>query len=134
MNNRATTAVLLLAASWQSCAAYLLPSPSAAGAQREALTRREAIAAVVAAGGAIAGPLPAVASGGATAGKTTSIPRAKVRYYGRMTEVIIAYDALGAAIKSGEGIKGAGATFFSDKDDAPSAEVRHKWSRSPDQL
>jgi hypothetical protein len=32
-------------------------------------------------------PAPAYASGGATAGKTTSIPRAKVRYYGRMSQV-----------------------------------------------
>ena len=47
-----------------------------------------------------------------------------MRYYGRITEVIIAYNALGAAIKSGEGIKTEAAKFFNEKDDeSPSAEL-----------
>ena len=49
---------------------------------------RRALFALLPAALAIPGvPAPAYASGGATAGKTTSIPRAKVRYYGRMSQV-----------------------------------------------
>ena len=40
-----------------------------------------------------------------------------------MTEVIIAYDALGAAIKGGEGVKDAVGRFFSDKEDSPISEL-----------
>jgi hypothetical protein len=109
---------------WTAAVALGLLSPASAAylqpPARGAVTRRECCI-----GAAIAlSPLPAAASGGATAGKTTSIPRAKVRYYGRITEVIIAYNALGAAIKSGEGIKTEAAKFFNEKDDeSPSAEL-----------
>lgn len=68
-------------------------------------------------------PYAAVASGGATAGKTTSIPRAKLRYFGRVTEVIIAFNALGAAVKAGDGMKQAAGTFFGEKDDSPQADL-----------
>jgi hypothetical protein len=71
-------------------------------------------------------PHAASASGGATAGKTTSIPRAKIRYYGRMAQVLYAYNALGKAVESGDvpTIKAAKASFFADKDDAPSQELK----------
>ena len=71
-------------------------------------------------------PRAASASGGATAGKTTSIPRAKIRYYGRMAQVLYAYNALGKAVESGDvpTIKAAKASFFADKEDAPGQELK----------
>ena len=68
----------------------------------------------------------AQASGGATAGKTTSIPRAKIRYYGRMAQALYAYNALGKAIDSGDvaTIKAAKATFFAEQDEAPAVELK----------
>ena len=101
-------------------AAYLRPPPvrravCGAVARRELLGAAAALCALPAA--------PALASGGATAGKTTSIPRAKLRYYGRITEVMIAFEALGASIKSGEGIKAQAGAFFGDKEESPAAEL-----------
>lgn len=115
---RAATAVLLAA---HSSAAYLLPPPTTASGGVQ--TRREfAAAASFSAVNLFAAA--AQASGGATAGKTTSIPRAKLRYYGRMTEVIIAYDALGSVIKSGDGYKKAAGAFFSDDEESPTNELK----------
>jgi len=67
------------------------------------------------------------ASGGATAGKTTSIPRAKIRYYGRMSLVLNGFNALGKAIESGDSdrIKKAKSTFFADNvDESPICELK----------
>ena len=74
----------------------------------------------------VTAPAAVSASGGATAGKTTSIPRAKVRYYGRISQVLFAYGAVEAAIKSGEAaqIKTAKKAFFSEADDSPSSELK----------
>ena len=71
----AATHVVLLAA---SSSAYLLPSGGKIGNQpvREVTSRREVLAAVAAVGAGAwtsLAPLPALASGGATAGKTTSM-------------------------------------------------------------
>lgn len=44
---------------------------------------------------------PAMASGGATAGKTTSIPRAKLRYYARITGAVAAFERLSDALSAG---------------------------------
>merc|ERR1740125_11556 len=46
--------------------------------------------------------LPAYASGGATAGKYTTIPIAKRRYFGRVKQGIYEYNLLGAAVRKGE--------------------------------
>ena len=71
-------------------------------------------------------PHAAIASGGATAGKTTSIPRAKIRYYPRMSQVIFAYKGLGSAISSGDtaAIKKAKTFFWAEADDAPGSELK----------
>jgi len=71
-------------------------------------------------------PHAAIASGGATAGKTTSIPRAKIRYYPRMSQVIFAYKGLGSAISSGDAaaIKKAKTFFWAESDDAPGTELK----------
>ena len=59
----------------------------------------------------------AQASGGATAGKTTSIPRAKTRYYGRVTAAVAAFEALALSVKDAD-LKGAFAkAFFADSAD-----------------
>ena len=50
-------------------------------------------------------PNAASASGGATSGKTTSIPRAKLRYYDRITAVVSRFEAMEAPISSGEAKK-----------------------------
>ena len=112
------------------CCAALQPSRlgvvgSAKGChQQPAIRRREAVIGAAGAAVAIALPAaPAFASGGATAGKTTSIPRAKLRYYGRMTAVVTAYQALGASIQAGNA-KQAAAAFFSEEDEAPLAELK----------
>ena len=116
---RAATAVLLAA---HSSAAYLLPPPTTASGGVQ--TRREYLAAAASFSAVSLFAAAAQASGGATAGKTTSIPRAKLRYYGRMTEVIIAYDALGSVIKSGDGYKKAAGAFFSDDEESPTNELK----------
>ena len=124
------TAVRLLLVSVAGCCAALQPSRlgvvgSAKGChQQPAIRRREAVIGAAGAAVAIALPAaPAFASGGATAGRTTSIPRAKLRYYGRMTAVVTAYQALGASIQAGNA-KQAAAAFFSEEDEAPLAELK----------
>ena len=68
---------------------------------------------------AAAFPGATVASGGATAGKTTSIPRAKVRYYGRISTAVAAFDALALSVKEGD-LKGPFAkAFFDESVDSP---------------
>jgi hypothetical protein len=71
-------------------------------------------------------PLRGHASGGATAGKTTSIPRAKVRYYGRISQVLYAFNGLGKAITGGDAaaIKAAKASFWRDSEEAPVSELK----------
>jgi len=56
-------------------------------------------------------PPSAFASGGATAGRTTSIPTAKKRYFGRITADVKQFNAMGDAIKAGD-LSGAAVTDF----------------------
>jgi len=105
----------------QSAAAWelRLPTPTA---QPPAIGRREAIAAV-GSGLALGTFLPAAsASGGATSGKTTSIPRAKLRYYNRITAVVSSFQQMGDDISRGE-VSGAKA-FFAETDGAPFPELK----------
>ena len=96
--------------------AYLMTPPPALPRQ----TRREWLSASSGALlAAAAFPGATVASGGATAGKTTSIPRAKVRYYGRISTAVAAFDALALSVKEGD-LKGAFAkAFFDESVDSP---------------
>ena len=93
--------------------------------RRSALTSGAAYAASAAANGLLplphATPLPALASGGATAGKTTSIPRAKLRYYDRITAAVVAYEAVPAAVDAGSRDGGG---FFSAAEDAGASELK----------
>lgn len=127
------TSMLLLAAAGTH--AYLLPPSgrhefSSVCSQRRALGRREWISGAL--GGALGGaaialaPQRSEASGGATAGKTTSIPRAKIRYYGRVSSVLNEFNIVGKVIAAGDAdkIKGANKFFFSEVDDAPFPELK----------
>lgn len=67
-------------------------------------------------------PLPTLASGGATSGKTTSIPRAKLRYYNRVTAVVAAFQAMGKDLSGGDFKQAKG--FFVDSDSAPFTELK----------
>lgn len=64
----------------------------------------------------VLGALPqmATASGGATAGKYTTIPIAKRRYFGRVKQGVFEYLSVGAAIKKGELDSSAIDNFFAD--------------------
>jgi hypothetical protein len=59
-------------------------------------------------------PLAAEASGGATAGKYTTIPIAKRRYYGRVKQGVFEYLVLGAAVKKGDLQAPGVGDFFAD--------------------
>jgi hypothetical protein len=121
---------LLFLALAATCSAFHIPSlaPQRDCSERQtrpaAAQRREVLAAAAGALALQVAPQAALASGGATAGKTTSIPRAKLRYYGRITEVVIAFQALGSAISMGEGTKQAAASFFAEGDDTPMSELK----------
>jgi len=82
---------------------------SAASSSRRAMI--EGAAALLLFGGA---PLAAEASGGATAGKYTTIPIAKRRYYGRVKQGVFEYLAVGAAVKKGELSSATIDDFFAD--------------------
>ena len=105
--------VLLVA----SASALRLPYMQGAMSRRSA-TELGAIAALSLPSGT------ALASGGATAGKTTSIPRAKLRYYDRITSAVSAFEALGVAIAKGGDLKAASSSFFSDRDESPFSEFK----------
>ena len=90
--------LVLLAASLHEAHSFLLPAARCQPAtERPLVGRREALAAGAA---ALLAPAAVFASGGATSGKTTSIPRAKLRYYDRVT---VAVAAFAAAVKAGAG-------------------------------
>jgi len=86
-----------------------------ASSSRHALMcgRRDAVAGGLSLLGAATALVPttAWASGGATSGKTTSIPRAKLRYYDRITAVVARFQSMEAQIAKGES-KMAVASFF----------------------
>jgi len=66
------------------------------------LARRSALAAAAAALCAIGAPELAFASGGATAGKYTTIPIAKRRYFGRVKQGVYEFMNMGGAIAKGD--------------------------------
>jgi len=84
----------------ESCQAYsIIPTPETTS--RRALFHN--VAAVVACSVLTTVPAsPALASGGATAGKYTTIPIAKRRYYGRVQAGIHEFLALGSDIVQGD--------------------------------
>lgn len=72
-------------------------------------------------------PKATSASGGATAGKTTSIPRAKTRYYGRINAVIDAFKSMGTALDAAadsKAVKAAGKAFFADDPNCGASELK----------
>ena len=99
MRLHAALTVLLAGA----CHGALLPRAQVAGRRTSpALGRREATSCGLAAAlVSIALPSASWASGGATSGKTTSIPRAKLRYYDRITAVVTSYQGLEKSIAAG---------------------------------
>ena len=117
------TALLLLWAS--SCSGLSTPPIRSAvrGAcqgQAPLFGRRQAAVAGLA---TLVAPLAAQASGGATSGRTTSIPRAKLRYYDRITLAVTEFESLSATI-GGPEQKKAGKVFFSDNDEAAFSELK----------
>ena len=70
------------------------------------LARRNFLASAATAAAALpllaATPLPAAASGGATAGKYTTIPIAKRRYYGRVQEAVHEFLLMAPAVIKGD--------------------------------
>mmetsp|Transcript_14825 Transcript_14825/g.20932 ORF Transcript_14825/g.20932 Transcript_14825/m.20932 type:complete len:246 (+) Transcript_14825:98-835(+) len=65
-------------------------------------SRREFFGKAAVVAGLLASPLPSNASGGATAGKYTTIPIAKRRYYGRVQEAVHEFLLLGPAVVQGD--------------------------------
>lgn len=122
-----TRLLLLISALGGAAGLTAVPTSPRAHLRRSAHThsRREALigAAAAAATSVLAVP-SAHASGGATAGKTTSIPRAKLRYYDRITAAVAAFEALGQSLGSTETLKPAMAQFFSTTDGSPAEEFK----------
>jgi len=102
--------------------AALLQPPILRQKERSVLLgRRDAALIGLGAAATLTNPGRAAASGGATAGKTTSIPRAKLRYYDRIIAVVAAYEGLAASIKAGDVNKKN--KFFSDANESPLSEL-----------
>jgi len=76
--------------------------------------RRDALAAAAALCLLGSAPLPAVASGGATAGKYTTIPIAKRRYFGRVKQGVFEFLQMEKPVFKGELKDDDITTFFSD--------------------
>lgn len=74
----------------------------------------------------LAVPGAAMASGGATAGKYTTIPIAKRRYFGRVKQGVFEFLALGAAVKKGELSDPRITDFFSDNIQVVSARQKRQ--------
>jgi len=89
--------------------AMTLADEPAAGSSRRAML--EGTTALLLLGAA---PPAAFASGGATAGKYTTIPIAKRRYYGRVKQGVFEYLAVGDALKKGDLSSGTIDDFFAD--------------------
>lgn len=83
--------------------------------RRQFFTRAAGTAAtlVLTGGGVLASPDNAWASGGATAGKYTTIPIAKRRYYGRVQQAVHEFLLMGPAVIAGD-VKGAPIQDFFD--------------------
>jgi len=79
--------------------------------RRDAMASAAAAAALCVLGGA---PLPALASGGATAGKYTTIPIAKRRYFGRVKQGVFEFLAMEGAVFKGDLTSEDVTDFFAD--------------------
>lgn len=95
-------AALLLFAASPAADAYSIPSQTTT--TTSSVESRRGLFQKVAIGGTalIAGSSPAFASGGATAGKYTTIPIAKRRYYGRVQEGVHEFLLMGPAVIKGD--------------------------------
>jgi hypothetical protein len=100
------------------------PSSSRSTCAVQETSRRHVLLAGAAALPVLGSPIAAMASGGATAGKTTSIPRAKLRYYDRITTAVTAFEALGGYLGDASAIKKGYGAFFSEQEDSPYAELK----------
>ena len=100
------------------------PSSSRSTCGVQETSRRHVLLAGAAALPLLGSPIAAMASGGATAGKTTSIPRAKLRYYDRITGAVTAFEALGGYLGDASAIKKGYGAFFSEHEDSPYAELK----------
>ena len=100
------------------------PSSSRSTCGVQETSRRHVLLAGAAALPLLGSPIAAMASGGATAGKTTSIPRAKLRYYDRITGAVTAFEALGGYLGDASAIKKGYGAFFSEQEDSPYAELK----------
>jgi hypothetical protein len=80
------------------------PAQGAAAAMEEAVGRRGALGAIGIAGlwAPLSGSEPAYASGGSTAGKYSTIPSAKRRFYGRVRQGIYAFLSMEKPISAGK--------------------------------
>lgn len=76
----------------------------------------------------VLGALPefATASGGATAGKYTTIPIAKRRYFGRVKQGVYEYLGVGAALKAGDLQAAPIEQFFADTIQVSSAKQKRQ--------
>ena len=78
------------------------------------LDRRNLLQNVASASAALLTPLPALASGGATAGKYTTIPIAKRRYYGRVQQAVHDFLLMGPDVVKAD-MTAASIQFFFDE-------------------
>ena len=108
----------------QALRAGAKPAPASSRSTVQETSRRHVLLAGAAALPVMGSPLAVVASGGATAGKTTSIPRAKLRYYDRVTVAVTAFQAFGGSLGDVGALKSASGSFFAEKDDSPYAELK----------
>jgi hypothetical protein len=84
--------------------AYQVPTPPKRTTQRtrQELLRNLVAAATISGGSLLFAPNSANASGGATAGRYTTIPIAKRRYYGRVQEAVHEFLAMGNDVVKGD--------------------------------
>ena len=99
-------------------------APPSRPASIQEMNRRHVLLAGAAALPLMGSPLSAVASGGATAGKTTSIPRAKLRYYDRITAAVAEFESLNGALGEAGALKKAYGSFFSEVDGSAWMELK----------
>jgi len=89
-------------------------------------SRRGAVFQAAALFATLAVPGAAVASGGATAGKYTTIPIAKRRYFGRVKQGVFEFLALGESIKKGDLQGDRISDFFADNIKVQSARQKRQ--------
>lgn len=94
LSTATTTSIFSLLTLFASCRAFRPETP---------LDRRNVLQNVAAASAAaLLAPMPVLASGGATAGKYTTIPIAKRRYYGRVQQAVHEFLLMGPDVVKGD--------------------------------